>query len=121
MKAARLALALCAGALIAAPTHVAAQQPATFAPREETPEQWPAGNGRDETFHMCTACHATGIITRAGQTREGWDELITQMVTRHNMAEPDAAFRKLLLDYLAEAFPRRVQPGSGWRNPFAPN
>ncbi len=115
MKAIMLALALCAGA--AAPSLAQVQG---FTPREESPEQWPAGEGRDETFYMCTACHATGIITRAGQTREGWDDLVTQMVTRHNMADPDADFRKLMVDYLARAFPRDATPQGGWRNPFAP-
>lgn len=114
MKAILLALALGAG--LAGPAGAQAQG---FTPREESPEQWPAGQGRDETFHMCTACHATGIITRAGQTREGWDDLVSQMVTRHNMADPDADFRRLLVDYLAKAFPPAASQG-GWRNPFAP-
>jgi len=35
------------------------------------------------------------------------------------MNEPDAAERRVLLDYLATAFPPRTAPG-GWRNPFAP-
>ncbi|MEI8146501.1 MAG: hypothetical protein WCH83_13655 [Alphaproteobacteria bacterium] len=110
-----LALAVTLGLALPA----AAQTPRPFEPRQETPDVLPAGEGRDETFYLCTACHSSGLLTRTGQTREGWDDLINQMVAKHKMNEPDAAERRVLLDYLATAFPPRTTPG-GWRNPFAP-
>lgn len=115
----RLFRAFVAAVCLAA-TPASAQNPAAFTPREETPDVWPAGAGRDETFYMCTACHATGIITRLGQSRQGWSEVIDQMVQRHNMAPVNEEDRRVLLDYLAANFPPRANPQGGWRNPFAP-
>jgi len=113
-----------AAAVVVAVAPVLAQTPSAppaFTPRDETPEMWPAGEGRDDTFYMCTACHASGIIIRLGQTREGWNELIDQMVARHNMAPVDDDMRKVLVEYLAGAFPPRAPAAQGgWRNPFAP-
>ena len=98
-----------------------AQQPA-FQPGAETPDVWPAGEGRDETFYQCTACHATGLITRIGMTRAQWNDIIDQMVTKNAMPEPDPKDRATYLTYLSGAFPPRApqQGGGNWRNPFQP-
>ncbi|QCK85111.1 hypothetical protein E8L99_04625 [Phreatobacter aquaticus] len=117
-RALLVALAVLAGAA----THpTLAQQPA-FQPGAETPEVWPAGPGREETFYQCTACHATGLITRIGMTRAQWNDIIDQMVAKNAMPEPEAADRKVYLDYLSAAFPPRApqQGGGNWRNPFQP-
>lgn len=113
-----IALALGAGA---ATLPSLAQQPA-FQPGAETPEVWPAGPGRDETFYQCTACHATGLITRIGMTRAQWNDIIDQMVTKNGMAAPEPADREVFLTYLSTAFPPRApqQGGGNWRNPFQP-
>ncbi|MGL4289918.1 MAG: hypothetical protein ACRCVA_26435 [Phreatobacter sp.] len=98
-----------------------AQTPPNFQPQAETPESWPAGEGRDETFYMCTACHATGLITRIGQTREQWNGVIDLMVSKHGMPAPEAKDREVFLNYLSAAFPLRAPAqGGGWRNPFQP-
>ncbi|MBM3490567.1 MAG: hypothetical protein FJX68_08960 [Alphaproteobacteria bacterium] len=90
------------------------------APRdaEETPELFPAGEGRDEAFYYCTACHGSQLVRAQGMTREQWDASLTWMNTRHGMAVPDAETRRLLLDYLTAAFPPGAAP-RGWQNPFA--
>lgn len=90
-----------------------AQSPARA--EEESPEDLPAGKGRDEAFYGCTACHGFAIIRQQGMTRERWDATIQDMQVRHNMPEPDAADRELMLDYLAIAFPPRQR---GRPNPF---
>lgn len=90
-----------------------AQSPARA--EEESPEDLPAGKGRDEAFYGCTACHGFAIIRQQGMTRERWDATIQDMQVRHNMSEPDAADRELMLDYLAIAFPPRQR---GRPNPF---
>ena len=46
-----------AGLLLAAPA--IAQ---TFTPGDESPEDFPAGAGRDETFYACTACHNFKLV-----------------------------------------------------------
>lgn len=90
-----------------------AQNPARA--QEESPEDLPAGKGRDEAFYGCTACHGFAIIRQQGMNRERWEATIQDMQVRHNMPEPDAGDRALMLDYLATAFPPRQR---GRPNPF---
>jgi hypothetical protein len=72
--------ALVAGALAAlglfAPAAAQSQAP-VFTPRDESPEQYPAGPGRDETFYACTACHGFMLVAQQGMSRRQWDETLT--------------------------------------------
>ena len=56
-----------------------------FTPRDESPEDFPAGLGRDETFYACTACHGFKLVAQQGMTRTQWDNSIKLMIRRHNM------------------------------------
>ena len=118
-----IAGALALGALLAPPPWPAsAQVPgAIFVPRDETPEEFPAGSGREETFYACTACHNFKLVAAQGLSRERWDDTLTFMTTRHNMPALAGDERRLVLDYLETAYPPRA-PASrgGWQNPFAP-
>ena len=60
----------------------------------DTPDDLPAGVGRDETFYACTACHGVAIIVSQGMSRERWDSTIDEMIRRNAMPEPDAADRR---------------------------
>jgi hypothetical protein len=73
----------------------------------ETPEALPPGEGRDDTFYACTACHGTAVIRRAGLTRARWDELLDWMVEKQGMTSLEPDLRRVILDYLATAFPPR--------------
>ena len=117
----RMMTALLSLAVGAASLPARAQQP-SFQPNAETPESWPAGEGREETFYQCTACHASGLITRIGMSRAQWSDIIDQMVAKQGMAEPDPKDRAIYLGYLSAAFPPRApqQGGGNWRNPFQP-
>jgi hypothetical protein len=84
---------------------------------EESPEQYPAGPHRDDTFYFCTACHGFKIVAQQGMSRERWDETFNVMVKRHGMAQVEGEQREQMLDYLTAAFPERRAPG-GWKNPF---
>ena len=86
-------------------------------PPEETPEQYPAGAHRDDTFYFCTACHGFKIVAQQGMSRERWNETFDFMVKRHNMVDVQGDQRDQMLDYLTAAFPERRAPG-GWKNPF---
>lgn len=86
-------------------------------PPEETPEQYPAGAHRDDTFYFCTACHGFKIVAQQGMSRERWNETFDFMVKRHNMVDVQGEQRDQMLDYLTAAFPERRAPG-GWKNPF---
>ena len=112
----RLAWLAFAGLLWIAPT--IAQT--TFTPRDESPEEFPAGQGRDETFYACTACHGFKLVAQQGMTRAQWDDSINLMIRRHNMPPLDDKDRDVVLNYLEAAYPPRAPTGrGGWQNPFA--
>lgn len=106
----RLSLAL----VIAAAWTLPAQ-----AQTEETPEDYLAGTGRNDTFYACTACHGFKLVAQQGMNRRQWDESINLMISRHGMPAPEAKDRDTILDYLEQTFPQRTTPsGGGFRNPF---
>ena len=110
---ARCTFAAIALALAAEPA--AAQAPA-FTPRDESPEDYPAAEGREQTFYACTPCHGFKIVAQQAQTRQQWNDTLDWMTQRHAMPPPSDGDRKILLDYLAAAFPARAP--RGWQNPF---
>ncbi|MGE0562948.1 MAG: hypothetical protein AB7O50_00395 [Pseudolabrys sp.] len=116
--AARLArrLVFAAGLMLVAPA-MAQQQ--GFVPRDETPEEFPAGAGRDDTFYACTACHNFKLVAQQGMNRRQWDESLTWMTEKHNMPKLEGKDRETVLNYLESAFPQRAQENrGGWQNPF---
>ena len=60
----------------------------------------PEGEGRDETFGLCSGCHSIKLVVQQGLPRWRWDELLDWMVADQGMAEVDAETRKIVLDYL---------------------
>jgi hypothetical protein len=111
-------LTLILGALLLLSTAAIAQ---TFTPRDENPEEFPAGAGRDETFYACTACHNFKLVAAQGLTRAGWEDSINLMVRRHNMPPLDDKDRAVVLNYLEATYPPRAPAGGrgGWQNPFS--
>ena len=106
---ASVAMALSAG--------IAAAQ--TFTPRDEGPEDYPAGAGRDETFYACTACHGFKLVASQGQNRRQWDDTINWMSEKHRMPPLEVKERDIVLNYLEAAFPPRAPGGGGgFQNPF---
>jgi hypothetical protein len=96
-------------------------QPAQFTPRDETPEEFPAGAGRDDAFYACTACHNFKLVAQQGMTRRQWEDSLQWMTDRHKMSPLPEKDKKIVLDYLETTFPPRAPaPGRGWQNPFAP-
>jgi hypothetical protein len=93
-----------------------AQAPA-FTPSQESPLDYPAGPGREQTFQSCTPCHGFKIVAQQGQSRRQWDETLDFMTERHKMPPLEATDRKLILDYLEASFPPRTSP-RGFQNPF---
>lgn len=91
----------------------------TFTPRDESPEDFPAGAGRDETFYTCTACHGFKLIASQGMNRRQWDDSINWMMEKHRMPPLDAKERETVLNYLEATFPPRAPSGGGgFQNPF---
>jgi hypothetical protein len=103
--------------LVLSPSLTTAQQAASpFTPRDENPEDFPPGAGRDDTFYSCTACHGFKLIAQQGMNRRQWEDSIDLMVAKHNMPPLDAKTRETVLSYLEATFPPRSQ--RGWQNPF---
>jgi hypothetical protein len=97
----------------------ASDQPASFAPREETPEQFPASPGRDETFYACTPCHNFKLVAAQGMNRRQWEDSLAWMTQRHGLPPLEGEERERVLAYLENAFPPRAPEGrGGWQNPF---
>ena len=91
-----------------------------FTPRDEGPEEFAAGAGRDETFYACTACHGFKLVAQQGLTRAQWEDSINLMIRRHNMPPLDDKDRAVVLGYLEAAYPPRAPAArGGWQNPFA--
>ena len=109
--------ALSCGAFAQAP----AQAP-QFTPRDENPEDFPAGPGRDDTFYACTACHGFKLVAAQGMTRRQWEDSLQWMTDRHKMPPLPDKEKKVVLDYLEATYPPRTQPAGrgGWQNPFSP-
>jgi mono/diheme cytochrome c family protein len=115
----RFALAVGAGTLAVLSTGAGFAQQGQFIPRDETPEEFPAGAGRDETFYACTACHNFKLVAAQGLNRRQWEDSLNLMVSKHNMPPLDDADRKVVLDYLETTYPPRAPAsGGGWQNPF---
>ena len=117
--AARAARRFVFGALIVAAAAVPslAQAPRNFTPTDESPEDLPAGAGRDETFYTCTACHGFKLVAQQGMTRAQWDDSLSWMTARHGMNKLEGADRDLILDYLETHYPPATR-GRGSPNPF---
>ena len=115
--AARVVRRVLLGLALASAGAAAAQQPA-FTPRDETPEEFAAGAGRDEAFYGCTACHNFKLVAQQGMSRRQWDDTITLMTQRHGMPALDDKDREVILNYLEAAYPPRAPAGRGWQNPF---
>ncbi len=72
------------------------------------------GDGVEETYYACTACHSEMIVAQQGKTRDGWDKLLDWMVAEQGMQKIAPEERATILDYLAAHyntdrpnFPRR--------------
>lgn len=101
---------------VAAPQVLAQTQ--SFTPRDESPEEFVAGSGREETFYACTACHNFKLVAQQGMNRRQWDDTLNWMTEKHNMPAIEGKDREIVLNYLEAAYPPRAQERGGWQNPF---
>ena len=88
-----------------------------FAPRDETPQDFPDVPGRDQAFYACTACHGFKLVAAQAQARPQWEDTLDFMTQRHSMPKLEGGARKTVVDYLTAAFPPRTAP-RGAQNPF---
>lgn len=83
-----------AAALLLALTPALAEEENPWAPL-------PPGEGAEETYFACIACHSLRTVTNGGYSRRVWDELLDWMVDEQGMWEMDAEEREIVLNYLA--------------------
>ena len=87
----------------------AATAPAAGADDEDDEDEYqglPPGDGRDEVFGYCSACHSIRLVSQQGLTRADWGEVLVYMVEEHEMAELEPEDERLVLDYLAHFYGR---------------
>ena len=58
-----------------------------------------AGEGAEETYAYCTACHSERIVAQQGLTRADWEELLEQMVEENGMTPIEEPDRDRVLSY----------------------
>ena len=70
---------------------------------DEDPEMalLPIGEGREDVFYLCSACHSIKTVVQQKLSRDKWDEMLDYMVAEQGMPELEAVDRQRILDYLA--------------------
>ncbi len=63
----------------------------------------PDGPGKDVMLRVCGQCHAATMVLGKGNTRDGWTELVGQMVARGAQGSDDDF--ATIVDYLTTNFP----------------
>lgn len=71
--------------------------------QEEEPEMalLPQGEGREEVFYLCSACHSIKTVVQQKLSRDMWDKTLDYMVDEQGMPELGEEDRKIILDYLS--------------------
>ncbi len=64
--------------------------------------QLPDGPGRDATMDVCGKCHDVGVVTGYHLTKQGWTDIISQMIEKG--AEGTDAQLNAVLEYLTKNF-----------------
>jgi len=81
------------------PAAIAQEQPQSGSDEED----WgglPPGEGREEVFYTCQACHSLTTVLQQKLSREVWQETLVWMIEEQGMPEPDPDEYKRILDYL---------------------
>src|SRR5690554_1212685 len=96
--------AACAALLLAVPLAASGQERITnlaSVPEDFEYYPLPPGEGVDEVYYACIACHSLRTVTNGGYSRAVWDELLDWMVAEQGMVEPEPELREVLLEYLS--------------------
>lgn len=78
---------------------------AQYDPSDEW-EGLPPGEGREEVFYNCIACHSTAIVQQQRLDSRTWREVLDWMEEEMGMPELPEEERALALDYLVTHFGR---------------
>jgi len=69
----------------------------------------PAGPGHDAFVRVCSSCHTPDIVMDKRLDRAGWEETVQMMIGRGATASESET--EEIIDYLAKAYPARVDAG----------
>lgn len=64
----------------------------------------PEGDGREDVFYICQACHSLMIVQQQRLNHARWDKLLKWMEEEQGLPELPADVRERVLGYLSTAF-----------------
>ncbi|HEY6987092.1 MAG TPA: cytochrome c [Bryobacteraceae bacterium] len=73
--------------------------------------QLPEGPGKATTQKICSGCHAAEIVIGRHETREGWEQIVANMVDKGANGTDDEF--NTIIDYLAANFPKNSEKTTG--------
>jgi virginiamycin B lyase len=82
--------------------------PALFAQGRGDARPLPEGAGKETVQGACQACHALGLISNAGHTREDWQTVVAQMRNAGAKVPEDQV--PAIVDYLSKNLPEKPAP-----------
>ena len=71
--------------------------------QQKQQQQLPDGPGKEAMQRVCSACHGAEIVIGRGLTRDGWTQVVTEMIERGAQGSEDDFGQ--IVDYLATNFP----------------
>jgi mono/diheme cytochrome c family protein len=73
-------------------------------------QQLPDGPGKEATERVCSACHGAEIVLGRGLTRDGWTQVVSDMVQRGAQGSEEDFTQ--IVEYLAANFPPKSDSGT---------
>ena len=64
----------------------------------------PPGEGQQEVYGICSACHSLMIVKQQRLSREAWLDVLTWMTEKQNMPPLPDETRERIASYLAEHY-----------------
>ncbi len=65
-------------------------------------EGLPLGEGVEDVYYTCQACHSLKLVLQQRLNRSRWDYTLNYMVEEQGMPELEAAERERILSYLSQ-------------------
>jgi mono/diheme cytochrome c family protein len=66
-------------------------------------QQLPDGPGKEPVERICNGCHGAEIVIGRGLTKDGWTQIVSDMISRGAQGSEDDFAQ--IVDYLAKNFP----------------
>jgi len=82
----------------------------TAQPKKNAPPALPEGNGKAQIEAACVQCHALGMVTNAGHSRDEWATAVYMMINDGAPLPKDQV--AAVVDYLAKNFPEKPRPSA---------